>query len=277
MRGGCKFSFPFTGLYEKKKGDVHEKCSRTAFTLLAQLLGGAYIAPLYFFIHYVENSIHSYATPETRRVKKLDLKTILLTIGLSYVVPRAAMFNFPGLENKQWINGVFFQPFPLYAFAIQNLLQRLHSPNEEDKEKGAKEKDADLIPLIIAYLLSGALSSGTYLMLWLTHSSQIPQIFFSNLTRPEEEHEMLYGAAKVLRYDQICMFSAGIVWTLLHFWDLKQARFVTATWLRIGGIFAGATVVCGPGAAMAFMWAWRESVIRIERLDEKETNSAVAD
>jgi hypothetical protein len=33
-------------------------------------------------------------------------------------------------------------------------------------------------------------------------------------------------------------------------------------WGRIVGVFAGTMVVCGPGAGMAIMWGWRESVLR---------------
>lgn len=93
--------------------------SRTAFTLLAQLLGGAYIAPLYFFIHYIESDIQRYATEETRKVEKLSQRTILLTIGIAYLLPRVLMFHVPGLENRQWINGVFLARRPLLKYVIQ--------------------------------------------------------------------------------------------------------------------------------------------------------------
>jgi len=250
--------------------------SRTAFTLLAQLLGGAYIAPLYFFIHYVESDVQRYATVETRKVEKLNLRTILLTIGIAYLLPRVLMFHVPGLENRQWINGVFFQPFPLYALLIQNILQRFHA-SEADEEKGGKEKDGDLFGLILSYIIFGSVASGAYISHWVTKPTQIPQIFFSNLSNPSAEHTMLYGAAKVLRYDQICMFSAGIVWILLHYWDLKKAGFITASWLRIVGWFAGVTLLCGPGASMALMWSWRESVIRIDLPSEQLESAAHVD
>jgi hypothetical protein len=237
-------------------------------------VGGAYIAPLYFFIHYVESDILRYSSAEMRRVEKLNFKTILLTIGIAYVVPALLMFRVHGLENRQWINGVFFQPFPIYAFAIQKFLQTFSPPKEKDQEKSIKEKDSDYFALRMSYHICGALPYGAYLFHWMDHPSRIPQIFFSNIMDPSAEHTMLYGAAKVLRYDQICMFSAGIVWTLLHFWDLKRAGFVTASWVKIVGVFGGAVVICGPGAAMALMWNWRECVIRIDPLPERELESA---
>jgi hypothetical protein len=199
-------------------------------------------------------------------VKRNELKTTLPTIGLAYIAPTVAMFTVPGLVNRQWINGVFFQPFPLYAAVVQRLLARfakqIEGEEENVKDKGENE-NADLSGLInLAYGLSGAASAGVYLYLWLFSPVPMSRIFFSNLRNPEAEHTMLYGAGKVLRYDQICSFGAGAVWTLLHFWDLKREGLIKVGWGRIVGVFAGTMVVCGPGAGMAVMWAWRESVLR---------------
>ena len=198
-------------------------------------------------------------------MKRNELKTLPM-VELAYIAPTIAMFIVPGLVNRQWINGVFFQPFPLYAALVQRLLGRFAKPIEAEeesvKDKGENE-DADLPSLIkLAYRLSGAASAGVYLYLWLFSPVPMSRIFFSNLRNPEAEHTMLYGAAKVLRYDQICSFGAGAVWTLLHFWDLKREGLMKVGWGRIVGVFAGTMVVCGPGAGMAVMWGWRESVLR---------------
>ena len=107
-------------------------------------MGGAYVAPMYFFIQYVERS--PVASLEERRrgmmVRKKEMKTILPTIGLAYILPSVAMFAVPGLVNRQWINGVFFQPFPLYAYAIQRTLLTIHSSskNEEEEEEERLQK-----------------------------------------------------------------------------------------------------------------------------------------
>jgi hypothetical protein len=86
-------------------------------------------------------------------------------------------------------------------------------------------------------------------------------IFFNNLSNPSAAVPLLYGAAKALRYDQIATFSAGAMWTMLSFSDLTKAGRLQAGWGIIVGVFAGTTLVAGPGAAMATMWAWREEVL----------------
>jgi hypothetical protein len=68
---------------------------------------------------------------------------------------------------------------------------------------------------------------------------------------------LIEGTVKTLRYDQIAACSAGLLWILLSFRDLK-AKKATTGWARIVGLFAGMTLVAGPGAAMGLMWGWRE-------------------
>lgn len=219
------------------------------------------MAPIYFFIQYVERSPVT-SSKDGRRgimVSKKELKTILPTIGLAYILPSMAMFAVPGLVNRQWINGVFFQPFPLYVYAIQRTLLSLPSTSEnEEEEKSATETDLRLI-----YGISAAASASVYLYLWITSPISMADIFFSETSNPTAPMTMLKGAAKVLRYDQLCSFGAGAVWTLLHFWDLKRDGYMrNAGWGKILGVFGAMNVVGGPGAAMAGMWAWRESVLK---------------
>jgi hypothetical protein len=223
-------------------------------------VGIAYVAPLYFFIQYVEGPPVTSSEERRRRmmVSKKEIKNILPTIGLAYILPSVAMFAVPGLVNRQWINGVFFQPFPLYAYTIQRTLLAIHSSSKnEEEEESATETDLRLI-----YGLSAAASASVYLYLWIESPSSMADILFSDLSNPTAPITMLKGAAKVLRYDQLCSFGAGAVWTLLHFWDLKREGLMrSAGWGKILGVFGAMNVVGGPGAAMAGMWAWKESVL----------------
>jgi hypothetical protein len=193
-----------------------------------------------------------------------ELKAILPSIGIAYVLPSVAMFAVPGLINRQWINGVLFQPFPLYAFAVQRLLKKaVTDPGEKVKEEEVeKATEEDLHSLRLIYGISAALSGSVYLYLWTTSPFLLNEIFFFNVSNPTAPITMLKGAAKVLRYDQICAFGASAVWTLLHFWDLKREGLISGVgWGRILGVFAGMSVVGGPGAAMCGMWGWREEVL----------------
>ena len=226
------------------------------------------MAPMYFFIQYVEHSPVT-SLNERRRgmmVSKKEMKTILPTIWMAYILPSVAMFAVPGLVNRQWINGVFFQPFPLYAYAIQRVLLTFPS-SSKNKEEEEEATEADL-RLICG--LSAAASASVYLYLWITSPGSMADIFFSETSSPTAPITMLKGAAKVLRYDQLCSFGAGTVWTLLHFWDLKREGLMRSVgWGKILGVFWAMNLVGGPGAAMAGMWAWRESIINKEMKGEE--------
>lgn len=87
------------------------------------------------------------------------------------------------------------------------------------------------------------------------------RVFFSGLKNPSQALPLIEGAAKALRYDQIATFSAGAIWTMFSFADLKKAKKMTTGWAGIVGLFAGTTIVAGPGAAMGVMWAWREEIL----------------
>jgi hypothetical protein len=64
---------------------------------------------------------------------------------------------------------------------------------------------------------------------------------------------------------------------MLSFSDLRKAGKLRARWGRIVGSFVGATLVAGPGTAMAIMWAWREEALakRKVTLVEEDYNVSV--
>jgi hypothetical protein len=188
-----------------------------------------------------------------------SVKTIIPTVAIIYILPTFGSFFAPGLTNRQRINGLFFQPFPIWAAIFQRILG-LFVKDTTDTDS-IKNPEADLAYLRAAYFFSAAASASVYLYLWVFSPFSLGKIFFSGLGNPEAALPLVEGAAKVLRYDHIASFSAGIVWTLLSFGDLKRAGLLEVGWGRIIGVFAGMTLVGGPGAAMAVMWAWREDML----------------
>lgn len=115
-----------------------------------------------------------------------------------------------------------------------------------------------------AYGFAAAVSACAYLYVRFASPVSLREVFFSGLSSPTEYVSLLQSSAKALRYDQIASFGAGAIWTMLSFGDLKRAGKLQARWGSIVGVFAGTTLVSGPGAAMATMWAWREEAL-VER------------
>ena len=94
----------------------------TLLGVLFQLQGIGYIAPIYFFLHYVQSPLENYHASDNRLTQIGPVKTIIPTILLSYIVPTVAMFAAPTLATRQWVNGLFWQPFPIYGAILQRIL-----------------------------------------------------------------------------------------------------------------------------------------------------------
>lgn len=238
--------------------------------VLYQLWGIGYVAPIYFFLHYVQSPLENYQAADNRLTQSRPIKTIIPTLTLSYILPSIAMFAAPGLTTRQKINGLFWQPFPVYAAILQRVLglfvkDTTHTDRTESPE-------ADMKYLRRVYGFAGAAAALANMYVRFKSPVSLTEVFFKGVTDPSAPLPLIQGLAKFLRYDQICAFSAGAIWTLLSFRDLKKAGKLNAGWGRIVGVFAGTTIVAGPGAAMAAMWAWREEVLakRKEVLPQKE-------
>ncbi|CZR66056.1 uncharacterized protein PAC_15957 [Phialocephala subalpina] len=228
----------------------------TIFWILAQLRGIGHAAPLYYFLHYVQSPMEKYAAADNRMVQMGPVKTIVPSIVLAYVLPSITMFVAPDLATRQWVNGIFWQPFPIYVAILQRVLSRL--VNDTTKPDRLSKPEADMPYLRRAYAFAAIASTCVYLYVRFTSPVFLTKIFFEGLANPTKALPLIEGATKALKYDQIAASTAGAIWTLLSFSDLKKAGKVQAGWVRILGVFAMATLVAGPGAAMLVMWAWRE-------------------
>lgn len=195
------------------------------------------------------------------------VKTIIPLIIITFVLPSFVMFLAPRLETRQWVNGAFWQLFPVIASMLQRILGWFVT--DTTKLDQVSNPEADMPYLRAAYGFAAAAAACAYLYVRLTSPVSFMEIFFSGLANPAAALPLIEGAAKALRYDQIAAFSAGALWILLSFGDLKKTGKIDAGWGHILGVFAGTTIAGGPGAAMAVMWAWRE-----ESMARRGTNVA---
>jgi len=241
----------------------------TVFGVLYQIRGIGYIAPVYYFLHYVQSPLEKYVAADNRMTQMGPAKTIIPSIVLSYVLPSIIMFAAPGLATRQWVNGIFWQPFPVYASILQRVLSKF--VDDTTMSDRISKPEADMPYLRRAYGFAACTAACAYLYVRFTSPVSLMKIFFEGIGNPTQGLPLVKGAVKALRYDQIAAFSAGAIWILLSFSDLKKAGKLQAGWARILGVFAGTTITAGPGAAMAVMWAWREeSLAKRESLAVKQ-------
>ncbi|PVH81668.1 FAD/NAD(P)-binding domain-containing protein [Cadophora sp. DSE1049] len=236
-----------------------------------QVKGLGFIAPIYYFLHYVQSPLSMYAAPDNRLTNMASAKVIIPTIATSFILPSVAMFVAPGIANRQWVNGVFFQPFPLYAALVHRLL--VNTVKDTTQVDRIENVTADMKWLRLAYGFATATAAAAYLYVTLKSPVSLTEVFFKGLSNPSEALPLITGAAKVFRYDQIAASTAGAIWVLLSFKDLKKANKIQTGWPGIVGAFAGTTLLAGPGAAMTTLWAWREECLAKKEVDEtKKTN-----
>ncbi|TVY84856.1 hypothetical protein LSUE1_G001301 [Lachnellula suecica] len=233
--------------------------SPTILGLLFQVKGLGFIAPIWFFFHYVQSPLENYQAADERLTQVGPAKTLIPTIVLSYLLPTIAMTSVSGLENRQWINGLFWQLFPLSAAIYQRVFGLLVKDTTEVDRIANPE--ADLPYLRRAYRFAGITAAALNIYARYSSPASLMAVFFQGISTPSAVSNILEGAAKFLRYDQIATFGAGTIWTMLSFWDLKKTGKVQAGWLKVLGIYGATTFVAGPGAAMMALWAWREEVL----------------
>ncbi|EPE33308.1 hypothetical protein GLAREA_06320 [Glarea lozoyensis ATCC 20868] len=238
----------------------------TAAYLLPTVLGVAYqakglgyIAPIWFFLHYVQSPVGNYHAADQRLTQVNAVKAIIPTIVLSFLAPSVAMLNAPGLANRQWINGLFWQLFPLSGAICQRLLSLLIKDTTETDRLSNPE--ADMKHLRRVYWAAGIFAMATNLYVRITSPFPLKDVFFKDIASPSAPATLISGAARFLRYDQLMTFGPALVWAMMHFYDLKKSQKTKTGWATFVGALAGTTIVGGPGAAMIGFWAWREEAL----------------
>ncbi|CAG8981758.1 hypothetical protein HYALB_00013975 [Hymenoscyphus albidus] len=231
----------------------------TLFGIAYQAKGVGYVLPIYFFLHHIQLPLENYQKPEDRLTRVSAVKTIIPTLALTFILPTYIMLSTPGLANRQWINGLFWQLFPLYGAICQQVLG-LFVKDTTEKDR-VSNPEADMPYLRLTYGFTAIIAAALNLYVRLASPFPLKDVFFNDISSPSAAATLITGTARFLRYDQIFSFGAGILWILLSFKDLKKAGKTQAGWVKIIGAFAGATLAFGPGSAMVGMWAWREEIL----------------
>lgn len=120
--------------------------------------------------------------------------------------------------------------------------------------------EADMPYLRRIYAFAGASAAAVHLYVCFKSPAPLMEVFIKGITDPESGAPLVEDIAKIIRCNHISAFITGAIW-VLGFHDLKKAGKLATGWWKIVVICAATTVIGGPGAAMAVMWAWREEVL----------------
>jgi hypothetical protein len=67
---------------------------------------------------------------------------------------------------------------------------------------------------------------------------------------------------RALQMDELCIFTSGFAWLTFLFYDLHLAGLMGKDWVIKAALLPVLAAVAGPGAAFAFGWYWRESLLK---------------
>lgn len=230
------------------------------FSLLYQLKGIGHVAPIYYFLHYVQHPLTLYAAADNRLIRISYAKMLIPALLVGYFIPTASMFlPILSLDTRQWVNGIW-QLFPLWVAALLRLLGGcVRDTTQRDR---VYNPTADLVYLRFAYVFVGLVSALTYSVICIKSQFPVLDIFFKGTSDPSlSVTSAIDGMARALRYDEIWCFVSGFYWVGLHFYDLRVKGKLPVNWGKIVVVLATSLLLGGPGATISLAWYWREELL----------------
>lgn len=190
----------------------------------------------------------------TRTVLPVLLVTHYATFVGAYVAPTSALRDTAAF---------LWELVPLWVFLLQRGLARgvLPSTIQQDRlHNVARDLPAIRRTLITLSVFSAVVWQYA---LWFGGSSAV-DIFVPvihgvrNLT-----FEQLF--AETMKWDQVFLALANVLWIGLLFSDLRTAGFIQQGWLKLGFYAVALTVVGGNGTMLGVAWLYREEILATRR------------
>lgn len=226
------------------------------FGLVGQSKGMVYAVPLYFFLHYVQCSMGRCSSPDNRHVPIHYASTLVAAVGAGYLLPTAVvLFGSTNIDVSY-----LWKLFPI----LTTILHRVFAsfvPNTSAVDR-IENPRADMRYLRLAYGIGGILAGITRVYFWITPVHHMANLLSDMLQMWHEPLSLRnVDLRQLIRHNHLLVLGSGLFWELLHFRDLKNARRLKASWIKVLGGLATTAVIFGPGSAMALGWAWREEVL----------------
>ncbi|KAG8993381.1 hypothetical protein FRB93_001994 [Tulasnella sp. JGI-2019a] len=236
---------------------------RTAFwAILYEGVGGGVIIPLYALAF-----LSQYPTPSSRgsAIPATAADGVVFGLLFGYAPSVIAMY---AISSPRAL--AVFQFFPLYVSALRyiytSVLGRSHRQQPLTKTETIKGYTVTLRTLAVVGIVSAYFHIQYILLPIISHSTPLTHfkhLYVPSITSPSPATTTAITAVHhILQWDNILilgsMFLAGI-------WDFDLAtKFKVILWSF------GVGVALGPGAALAGVWAYRQSVIRDMQRKVKE-------
>ncbi|GAD92949.1 hypothetical protein PVAR5_1548 [Paecilomyces variotii No. 5] len=235
--------------------------SRNKWTLLAlpslwgalyQLRGIGFIAPLYFLSSTFVSRNAPYFLPARRTIPTPAAKAFLPALIAGFIIPTMLLF-FP-IEDQGIRQAAiaFWQPAPVYVAVLSVILSHAIRVGHSSGNQKTRPQDpnTDIPYLQTVYQVTGIISAcfhlTTILGCLLSPTLSLTKIFlpgdsFAPVARLSD------GIFIFLQNDLLLVTVSSLLWCFA----------ITAA-----GVIASLSVTVGPGATIASVWYWRESVMK---------------
>jgi hypothetical protein len=219
--------------------------------LLYQIYSIAVIYPLYWlaFIWTGAASLHKRPGGEHTKIDQAHAEGILFSIFVGFLVPTACMF----IMDDPYVTAIW-QVFPL-LMTISQLAHRLFRPSSRYPYSGYPTVRA-------SYILLFVLASSYHIgIAWpkFKDTALLKHLFAPTITPNSEMMTLELGVLEFLKLD--AAFSTATI-VLASLWFARNFKEI----LLLVGWYVVAIVLVGPGAAVAGVFLWRESLLNAQRL-----------
>jgi hypothetical protein len=235
------------------------------FGLLFQLFGIGTIAPVYYFLHYIQSPISKFSAGDQRMQTISYTKTALPALALAYLIPTALMFYSPSDSSRLSWNAIW-QLFPALV-SLTHYILTFFVTDTTKSEWLKNPPTADMKYIRTAIISLILLSAGVFNYTRFTSPYSLSSLFLpptfslSALSETIKSVDFISGVGYIFLEDHLACFSSSFAWLGLLFWDLKSEEMVDTSWFKIVNYAAVGCYLVGPGAVVGAAWLAREEVL----------------
>lgn len=233
------------------------------FGLLAQHYSYAAALNAFFFLHFVHSAIELFASSDQRLLWVGRARTILPSLLIGYFIPTSLCTFNPDLSKRYSID-LLWRYWPVCMSITHWQLSGILNDTTMIDRLNNINADMSSLRVLGGTLLGICAVAFNWMRYKATDKLLLTDIF---LLRIESRSSMgdKEAAITILRYEHLMLLLGAGYWLILLFTDLKRARIVTTSWLRLFMCFSIGTMAIGPAATVMAGWMWREQVLATKR------------
>ncbi|KAF3006804.1 hypothetical protein E8E13_010424 [Curvularia kusanoi] len=223
----------------------------------AQLFGGGVVMALWCLIHYIQTPIENFRARDMRLTDLSYSTSVLPVMLLAHYIPHLVSFSAWIDPQTRHIADWIWQPFPIWASALQYLLKKTILPDTIKVDR-VKSPIRDLPIIKYTVYTTCAISATIWWYTLYNAPFSAATIFIPDVagTKTDDEFVRLF-----MQFDEIFFMTACMLWLLYLFGDLKRAGMMDSSWISIVSMGLATIIVAGPGATFGLGWWWREQLL----------------